>query len=73
MKLRWARVLSHDAYGRWVPTGCVDKEAAIEYMAMYQGLGPQRPTTTQMGSHVGWYGSAGGPVKEQHVREWLLL
>ncbi len=38
MKYWWARVReSHDDYGRWVPTGCSDKQAAIEYMSVYPG------------------------------------
>lgn len=33
----WARVSSHDAYGKWIPTGCVNKDDAIEYMKVYPG------------------------------------
>lgn len=37
MKYWYARVNSHDGYGRWVPTGQTDKQAAIDYMATYPG------------------------------------
>jgi hypothetical protein len=38
MKTWWARVaVSHDSYGRWIPTGCTDKLEAIDYMATYPG------------------------------------
>lgn len=38
MKYWYARVaVSHDTYGRWIPTGCTEKEAAIDYMSTYPG------------------------------------
>lgn len=33
----WARVFtSTDNYGRWIPTGCADKDDAEFYMRTYQ-------------------------------------
>ena len=39
MKQWFARVKAggEDDYGRWIPTGCSDKDAAIEYMSTYPG------------------------------------
>lgn len=41
MKRWWARVNqgdTKDKYGRWVPTGCTDKNEAVEYMRVYPGM-----------------------------------
>lgn len=38
----WARVIdkgvSGNDYGRWVPTGCLELEAAKDYLIMYGGF-----------------------------------
>ncbi len=43
-KYWWARVTYEkgDNYGRWVPTGQIDKQAAIDYMATYPSTWPVR-------------------------------
>lgn len=37
-KYWWARIYDdYRQYGRWVPTGCIDKDKAIDYMQTYPG------------------------------------
>lgn len=40
MKKWWARVASGDAYGDWIPTGCVDLEDAKFYIKSVRRAGP---------------------------------
>lgn len=38
MKTWWIRHGKDGEYGSWMPTGCTDKDAAIEYVSLYLGL-----------------------------------